>query len=116
MSLLDRRAPHRVQVQNRAMTRDMRGMQVFDPDGDPVTVRCMVEPVRDWASSEEDQTLGLQVIDMAVIRSRTWPGDVNSHITYEGGLYETVGVPQRFHAGRRTQHWRITVKWIKEVG
>lgn len=116
MSLLDRRAPHTVQVQNRVMTRDQRGMQVFSPDGAPIPVRCMVEPVRDWASAEEEQTLGLQVIDMAVIRSRRWPGNVNSHVTYDGGLYETVGVPQKFHAGSRTRHWRITLKWIKEAG
>lgn len=116
MSLLDRKAPHTVQVQNRKMGRDERGMQVFVPDGEPIPVRCMGEPVRDWASAEEDRSLGLQVVNMIVIRSREWPGNVNSHVLYDGGWFETVGVPQHHNVGRRTRHWRITLKWIKEAG
>lgn len=116
MSLLDRKAPHTVLVQHRESTRNERGLPVFAPVGDPVAVRCMAEPVRDWASAEEEQTNGLQVINMMVIRARHWPGDLNSHVLYDGNWYETVGVPQHHNVSRRTRHWRITVKWIKKAG
>ena len=116
MSLLDRAAPHVVDVQLRRSTRNQQGIPVFEPLGAPIRVRCKVEPVRDWSSAEEERSLGLQVIDMAVIYSRHWPGDLNSHIAYDGALYETVGVPQKFAAGRRTRHHRVTVKWLKNLG
>lgn len=115
MSLLDRRAPHTVMVQNRGMTRDPRGLPVMGPVGDPIPVRCMVEPVRDWSSSEEVETNGLQVVDMGIIRSRTWPGDVNSHVTFDGSMYETVGAPQHHSVSRRTRHYRVTIKWLKVI-
>lgn len=116
MSLLGRNAPHRVDVQLREYTRNAQGLQVYQQVGELIPVKCMVEPVRDWASAEEERTLGLQVIDMAVVRSAHWPGDVHSHVLYDGGWYETVGVPQRYWVGKRTRHWRITLKWIKKAG
>lgn len=116
MSLLTRRAPHVVQVQNRTMVRNERGLQVMSPVGSLIPVKCMVEPVRDWSSSEEVETLGLQVVDLAIIRSKLWPGDLNSHVIWDGGLYETVGAPQKHSTSRRTGHHRVTVKWLKNLG
>lgn len=116
MSLLGRRAPHLVHVQNRVMTRNERGLPVMTPVGDKIPVRCMIEPVRDWSSSEEVQTIGLQVVDMGIIRSRLWPGDIHSHIEWNGNLYETVGAPQHHSVSKRTGHHRITVKWLQKLG
>ncbi|WP_136057244.1 hypothetical protein [Microbacterium sp. K24] len=116
MSLLTRRAPHLVHVQNRTMTRDSRGLPVMNEVGKPIGVRCMVEPVRDWSSSEEVETLGLQVVDMAIVRAKEWPGDVNSHITWNGALFETVGAPQHHSVSRKTGHYRVTLKWLKDLG
>lgn len=116
MSLLGRRAPHTVQVQNRAMTRNERGQQVFGPVGALIPERCMVEPVRDWSQAEEAETLGLQIIDLMVIRSKRWPGDVHSHVLWEGKWYETVGAPQHHSVSKRTSHYRITIKWLKKDG
>lgn len=116
MSLLDRRAPHKVQVQLREMHRNERGMQVFVPVGALITQRCMVEPVRDWSQAEEAQALGLQVVDLMVVRSRNWPGDIHSHVLWEGNWYETVGAPQHYSVSRRTRHYRITLKWLKKDG
>jgi hypothetical protein len=116
MSLLGRRAPHIVLVQNRTLVRNSQGMQIMQNTGDPVLVKCMVEPVRDWSSVEETQTLGLQVLDLAVVRSKKWPGDINSHAIYKGSLYETVGAPQHYDVSPRTSHFRITLKWLKKVG
>lgn len=116
MSLLGRNAPHTVMVQNREMQRNERGAQILLPVGEPVAVQCMVEPVRDWSQAEESETLGLQVIDLRVIRSRLWPGDIHSHVVWEGELYETVGAPQHYSVSRRTAHFRVTVKWLKKVG
>lgn len=84
------------------------------PDGEPITVGCLAEPVRDWSSSEEQQSNGLQILDLIIIRAREWPGDVHSIVEYEGGLYETVGAPQRHHASKRTGHWRVTVRWRED--
>lgn len=115
MSLLDRRAPHVVNVQQRALTRDPRGLQVLTDIGPRVPVRCMVEPVRDWSSAEEDKNHGLQVVNMLVIRSREWPGDVYSHVYWDGSVFETIGIPQHFGVSKRTMHWRVTIQWVKKV-
>lgn len=116
MSLLDRKAPHTVYIQNRVMRRNNRGLQIYEDDGDPIPVRCMVEPVRDWSQAEESEVLGLQVIDLMVIRSRRWPGNIDSHVWWEGNLYETSGAPQHHSVSRRTRHFRVTIKWIREAG
>lgn len=114
--LLGKHAPSTVLVQNRKSTRDSGGGRVYVNDGPRVEVRCIAEPVREWSAAEESQSLGIQVTNMLVIRSRTWPGDINSHIVYEGELYETVGVPQKFYLTRKTRHYRVTVKWIGKDG
>ena len=115
MSLLGRKAPHVVTVQNRVVTRNAQGQRVYVNDGPPMTVRGMVEPVRDWSSSEESESLGLQVIDLMIIRSREWPGNVDSHVTFNGALYETVGAPQRHSVSPRTGHFRVTIKWLRDL-
>jgi hypothetical protein len=115
MSLLTRKAPHTVQVQLRETTLNDRGIRVDVNVGEPIAVRCMVEPVRDWSSSEEVESLGLQVVDLAIIRAQKWPGDIKSHVIFDGALYETVGAPQRHSVSRRTGHYRVTVKWLREL-
>lgn len=115
MSLLDRKAPHVAKVQNRVMGRNAGGLRVPMPVGDPIEVQGMGEPVRDWSSAEEDRTGGLQIIDMLIWRSRTWPGDELSHVEFEGKWYETVGAPQHHSVGKRTQHWRVTLRWLKDA-
>ncbi|KJL39911.1 hypothetical protein [Microbacterium trichothecenolyticum] len=114
--LLGDRAAHTVLVQNRETTRDAEGGRVTLPVGERIEVRCLSEPVREWSAAEESQALGIQVTNMLVIRSRTWPGDINSHVIFDGGVYETVGVPQHFKLSRKTSHWRVTVKWIGKDG
>lgn len=116
MSLLGRRAPHRVSIQNQQLERNERGQQVHVPDGDLIPgIRCMIEPVRDWSSSEEVETLGLQVVDLAVVRSKHWPGTIDSQILFNGNWYETVGAPQHHSVSRRTSHYRVTIKWLKKA-
>lgn len=112
MSLLDRKAPHTVLVQKRTLTRDAGGRPVFVADGPPVEHRCGVQPARDWSSAEESMAAGLQILEMAVIISRTWSGDENSHVIYGDSLYEMIGAPQHQNMSRRTSHWRVTVRRI----
>ena len=112
MSLLTRKAPHKVWVQRREKVRDAAGARVNVDVGDRIRVRCAREPVRDWSSAEENQTAGQQVLDLTIIRSRTWPGDINAFIFWGGDMYETIGAPQEYSIGRRTAHWRITAQWI----
>lgn len=115
MSLLRRKAPHTVQVQKRQTTRNAAGIRVDENVGEPISVRCMVEPVRDWSSSEEVESLGLQVVDLAIVRSAEWPGDIKSHVIFNGARYETVGAPQHHSVSRRTGHYRVTIKWLEDI-
>lgn len=116
MSLLGRKAPHTVQVQNQVMVRNERGLPVLAPSGALLPVKCMVEPVRDWSQAEETAALGLQIVDLRVVRARTWPGDVLSLILWEGDWYETVGAPQHHSVSKRTGHYRVTIKWLRKDG
>ena len=115
MSLLTRKAPHTVQVQKRKAVVNERGLREYVPDGAPIPVRCMGEPVRDWSSSEEVESLGLQVVDLTILRAKKWPGDVNSYVLYDGAEYETVGAPQHHSVSRRTSHYRVTIKWLRDL-
>lgn len=115
MSLLGRKAPHTVEVQLRETILNDSGIRVDRNVGSPIPVRCMVEPVRDWSSSEEVESLGLQVVDLAIVRAAKWPGDIKSRVTYAGALYETVGAPQHHSVSRRTGHYRVTIKWLRDL-
>lgn len=116
MSLLGRRAPHTVQILNRTQSKNERGLTVFTPAASLISERCMVEPVRDWSQAEEAETVGMQVIDLMVVRSKRWRGDIHSHILWNGDWYETVGAPQHHSVSPRTSHWRVTIKWLKKDG
>jgi hypothetical protein len=116
MSLLTRKAPHTVLVQNRRVERDEAGRRVWVPDGDPVAHRCAVQVARDWSSAEETAGApGLQIIDMRVILSKTWSGDVNSYVYWEDDVYEMIGAPQPLTMSRRTSHWRITMRRLGDA-
>lgn len=111
MSLLNR-PPHIIQVQNRTVGRTAEGARDWVKNGPRINVGCHYEPVRDWSSAEEQTGAGLQVVDLLLIYAKTWPGDVHSHVYINGQKYETSGAPQHFPTGRKTRHWRVTVKWI----
>lgn len=112
MSLLDRRAPHVVWAQKREMGRTPDGLRLPIAIGDPIRVRCKVEPVRDWSSAEEEYFAGIQMKDLRVIYCRRWPADLNGYVLWEGDIYETVGQPQLYSASKKTSHMRITAQWI----
>lgn len=112
MSRIFSRGRHTVLVQNRKTERDEGGGRVMVNVGERIAVPCLYEPVREWSSEEENRTHGLQMIHLVVIRAVTWPGDVHSHVIIDGNLYETVGAPQHFNMSRRTEHWRITVRYV----
>ncbi|MBQ9917358.1 MAG: hypothetical protein IJO71_09180 [Microbacterium sp.] len=113
MSLLTRRAPHVVEVQNRRVELDKAKRRYWVNDGERVRHRCAVQPARDWSSAEEEVGLkGIQVLDMRVVLSKEWTGDENSYIYWEGDIYEMIGAPQHQMMSRRTSHWRITMKRI----
>ena len=116
MSLLTRKAPHVAWVQLRESGRTKEGTRALVAFDEPISVRCKVEPVRDWSSAEESYFAGLQVKDLRVIYARTWPGDLHSMTLIDGELYETVGQPQLYNASPRTSHYRITVKWVGKRG
>lgn len=114
MSLLDRNAPHVVYVLNRTEARDASGRRVYVP-GAFTPHRCAVQPARDWSSAEESVTAGLQLIDLRVVLSREWSGDENSHVYWDGDVYEMIGAAQPQKMSRRTRHWRVTMRRIGTV-
>lgn len=115
MSLLTR-GKHRVLVQHRENLRNERGQKSWQNVGAPVGVRCAVQPVREWSTSEEQFEAGIQMLDLRRIFSKTWPGNVNSHVMDGSDLFETVGAPQHNKMSRATSHWAVTVRWIGSVG
>jgi hypothetical protein len=109
VSILDR-PPHVVTVQNMARVKAVRGGWEDVPDGDPIEVPCAVQAVREWSTAEETPVYGLQLLTLARIFTRDWPGDVRSVIYWDGGEWETVGSPQHFQQSPRTTHWAVTIK------
>lgn len=109
MSLLDN-PPHTVDVQLMKPTQDKRGAYATLPDGEPITVPCSVQSVREWSTAEEDSTHGLQLFTLVRVFSRHWPGDVRSIVFWDGYEWECVGAPQHRSMGRRTQHYVVTLK------
>ncbi len=112
MSLLTTRAPHLVTIIHRETAKNEDGINVTAETGERTDVRCMVEPVRDWSSAEEQFFIGKQVVDMRIIRSKKWSGGLEDHVIWEGDRYELTGAPQHHSVGRKTSHWRVTIRWI----
>lgn len=115
MSLLTRKAPHTVHVHLREPQLQANGTEVFQYVGDPIPVQCAVQVARDWSSAEEMLTGGLQVLDMRVVYARTWPGDIHSHVSFDGDLYEMQGAPGHLRMSARTSHWRVTMRRIGDA-
>ncbi|MDQ1113935.1 hypothetical protein QE418_003383 [Microbacterium testaceum] len=104
-----------VLVEERITTRDDGGGRITERIiGPRRRVKCSTVPVREWSAAEEQEMLGLQIVDMLVLLATDWPGDVKSLVIKDGQTYETVGAPQHFELGRRTSHWRVTLRWLGE--
>lgn len=103
---------HDVIVQPRKVER-VKGAVVYVNDGPPVLIRkCDVQSVREWATAEESFAYGVTLLSMRRVYARTWPGDVNALVYFDGGEYETVGDPQQFPRSKRTAHVLTTIKWL----
>lgn len=112
MSLLDRRAPHVVQVQRRENVVSARGKPELTPVGSLIAVRCAVQGAREWATEEETRDVGMQVLSIRRVFAREWPGDINSLVYIDGDMFETIGDPVRASMSRATRHWAVTLRWI----
>jgi len=110
-SLLDK-PPHVVEVQLRTKQKGLRGDNHYVDVGERIRVACAVQPVREWSSAEERLVDGVQLFALERIFSRTWPGDSNSHIFFQGRRYEVVGDAQHNTMSRRTTHWAVTIRRI----
>lgn len=110
MSLLDR-GKHPVLVIPRVNeTSPLRGLKTWVVAAAPTLVKCAVQPVREWSTSEETFTDGIQMLDLRRMFTRDWPGDINSHVIADGVLYESVGAPQHQQMSGRTKHWAVTLR------
>lgn len=114
MSLLDSRAPHVVEIQNRVMVTTSRGAKEFQDVGPLVSLRCSVQPVREWSTAEEHLYKGMQVMDLKQIFARRWPGDIHTLVYFRGDVFESVGQPGKRGMSRATAHATVIVRWIKK--
>jgi hypothetical protein len=111
VSLLDR-GRHEVLVVQRANVLNERKQKVWQITAPAEYVRCAVQPVREWSTSEESFSDGIQMLDLRRMFTRRWPGDIHSHALYLYERYETVGAPQLQRMSRRTQHFAVTLRYI----
>lgn len=102
MSILDD-LPHVVWVQNYSKQKDSRGATKLLPDGEPIPTRAFVDDARSWSDAEEYLENGLQLKNLRVVYAKTWPGDVNSRIFFDGYEFVTEGeVARSSHSPRRS--------------
>lgn len=107
--------PHVVEVQLREHVQSGRGYPEDVNVGDRIPVRCSVQPVREWSTSEEYLDKGLQLLDLRRVFATHWPGDHRSLVYFEGDEFETVGAPQHNNMSPRTAHWAVTLRWVRRV-
>ena len=117
MSLL-RRLPHTVWVQNYKIGRAPNGSSQLVKDGEPIPVKAFVDDARSWSDAEEYLEHGMQLKNLRVVYARTWPGDVNSRVFFDGFEFVTEGevasssqAPRHDPPGmfRRVRHVRISL-------
>lgn len=98
--------PCTVMVQNRKSVRDEYGSADYVPDGDPISVRCVVHTV----DSAELEALGVQLEDAYRVICRRWPGDYRSLVIWEGDEYEQVGNVRKYRNGVLSHHDDVLIK------
>ncbi len=72
-------------------------------DGDPIEVRCIVQP----RAADEDavhDSSGYEVDDVYRMAARRLPAGPWSRVTWRGDDYTVVGEPRRHGVSRRTRH------------
>lgn len=115
MSLLDR-PPHRVLAVLRDKTATgTRGESIYQRVGEPTLVRCMLQPVREWSTAEEIRVGGIQLLSLMRLFARHWPGNMHTHVIWEGQVWETVGDPQHWQVGKQTRHWELIIRRLGEA-
>lgn len=108
MKYLDR-PQHVAAVQRRIATPSDYG-SIYADDGAPVLVPCTIRAL----SAEESEALGVTATTVYRLICRSWPGDINSLITWNGALYEPIGDPLRFDGSARTAHFEVRLKRIQQ--
>ena len=109
------RGPHTLIVQPRKYER-IQGAKMLVNDGPAVLVeRCAVQSVREWSTSEEYLTHGVQLLSLRRVFAREWPGDSNAAVFFKGGEFEVVGDPQEMDISPKTSHWVVTIKWLGDA-
>lgn len=117
MSILDN-LPHVVYVQKYRKEKSRLGDTKLVKDGAPIPTPAFVDDARSWSDAEEYLENGLQLKNLRVVYAKTWPGDVNSRVFFDGYEFVTEGEvsrsswsPRRSPAARfaRVRHVRISL-------
>jgi len=106
MSLLD--GPDTVHVQLRTLTRSVgRAAVVLTNTGAPVEVRRVTcRPL----TQSEAIAAGVEAVTQRVVVSRTWPGNINSLVIWDGFDWETIGDPPFYPGSRSSAHWEVRIQ------
>lgn len=113
MSLLDD-PPHAAIVQPRRTTTSAAGDFPLVNAGNPVRVRCAMQPVREWSAAEEILVGGIQMLSLLRAISRDWVGDTNALAFYNAYKWEVVGDPEHMGMSQTTAHWEVTLRRVGE--
>lgn len=108
--------PHVVWVQKYVETMGDDGVNEYTKQGVPIRVPCYVQDARSWSDAEEYPMHGLQLKNLRVIFARWWPGDVHSHVFFDGYEFLTegeIGASPMEARGRkklnRVAHYRVSL-------
>lgn len=76
-------------------------------EGEPVTVRCLVQP---RAAEQVDASAGYLAETVLDVFARSLPAGAWSRVTYDGDDYMVVSEPRRYGVSRRTAHDVATIR------
>jgi len=78
-------------------------------EGDPITVRCIIQPRAADESAVQDAG-GYRVDDTYRLAARSLPAGAWARVTWDGDDYTVVGEPRRHGVSRRTRHDVATIR------
>jgi hypothetical protein len=95
-----------VLVQLRTKVPGSAGQNEWEPSGDPIEVRGNMHPL----SADEIVFWGDHGREMQKFACDTWPGDMQSVMTWDGSEWDQVAPEQRARLGRGTKHVEVVLR------
>lgn len=106
MSLLTK-PRHQVKVQNRVKTQTPHGIE-WTNDGPTLSVRCTVNNVSDT----EIQDNGVRLLTSKYLLTKTWPGNPDCLVGFDGMLFEQTGLAPLYDGSQRVRHYEVALTFV----